>query len=564
MGDRLYGSVLRIYDRIKDFHWLHKVFRNHPDEWGSVLPEWLVSSCSATDFDINNSNTGNSKESVSSSTDNYDDEINGKMKTSASTPTLRRSGAATSVMNNSDVIFLPRCLVILSHHPFFDIYRKFLLQIYRITLVEAPLPIERFIANFVREVPLPPPGKIQVKCGFTLDDTWLIERPPENQLPLVNFSYQPLFTTLSITNILVIMGCLLQEHRIALLSKYHSLLGPTAEALLSLLFPFHWQGMYLPIMPYSMLDILDAPVPYLVGLNSKYFYDVPIERRPMGVIFVDLDNDIVYLGHDDRSTISSPIPRQPPSFPEKQISKLKTKLIEYGSSVYILPENRVFGKTMSGDNHDISSSTTPLTATERRESFLYLSLESHHSHSFLNSHSSTTSSTTTPMITNQYHKFRRKDVLINTDRAYKENELLRPIDGFLSEQGQFSSERDMMSISSSSKLSGGGNTNSNSSVSSNSLMTPNKHHNDYHQHTVKSNLKQITTKLPTFLTRPLSRSASKNILASTSTNGSGNYNDNSNITNNTSDPNDMIHLLEMNEVSSSIVARLYHCLSYVK
>ena len=32
--------------------------------------------------------------------------------------------------------------------------------------MEAPLPIERFIANFCAEVPLPPPGRVQVRFGF--------------------------------------------------------------------------------------------------------------------------------------------------------------------------------------------------------------------------------------------------------------------------------------------------------------------------------------------------------------------------------------------------------------
>ncbi|CAN0473249.1 unnamed protein product, partial [Hapterophycus canaliculatus] len=33
-------------------------------------------------------------------------------------------------------------------------------QIYRIGLSEAPLPIERYISNFVCEVPLPPQGQV--------------------------------------------------------------------------------------------------------------------------------------------------------------------------------------------------------------------------------------------------------------------------------------------------------------------------------------------------------------------------------------------------------------------
>ncbi|CAN0375417.1 unnamed protein product, partial [Discosporangium mesarthrocarpum] len=33
-------------------------------------------------------------------------------------------------------------------------------QAYRISLSEAPLPIERYISNFVCEVPLPPQGQV--------------------------------------------------------------------------------------------------------------------------------------------------------------------------------------------------------------------------------------------------------------------------------------------------------------------------------------------------------------------------------------------------------------------
>ena len=45
-------------------------------------------------------------------------------------------------------------------------YLESLQALYRIVLVEAPLPVERFIANFCAEVPVPPPGRIQVRFGF--------------------------------------------------------------------------------------------------------------------------------------------------------------------------------------------------------------------------------------------------------------------------------------------------------------------------------------------------------------------------------------------------------------
>lgn len=42
-----------------------------------------------------------------------------------------------------------------------------------------------------------------------------------------------------------------------------------AEGITTLLFPFQWQHVYVPILPASLLHFLDAPVPYLMGLQSK-------------------------------------------------------------------------------------------------------------------------------------------------------------------------------------------------------------------------------------------------------------------------------------------------------
>jgi hypothetical protein len=45
------------------------------------------------------------------------------------------------------------------------------------------------------------------------------------------------------------------------------LLTPIAEALVGLLFPFRWQHIYVPLCPASLLDFLEAPVPFIIGLK---------------------------------------------------------------------------------------------------------------------------------------------------------------------------------------------------------------------------------------------------------------------------------------------------------
>lgn len=371
-GDRIYGGVLRVYEDDRDLDYLRQALEN--SDYTGKLPEWLEPGAGG----------------------------------------LTKSQRSESWA--SDMIFLPKCLVVLSHHPLFDLWRKFLTSIYRICLVEAPLPIERFIANFCCEIPLPPPGQIQVKCGFTVKDIWCIQRPPENHLPMADFSFKPLFAALSLPNVLIVFACLLQESRVALLSRHKAVLCPVAEALTTLLFPFRWEGMYIPVLPYSLLDILDAPVPFLVGLDSKYLSETPPKKRPHGVVFVDLDRDEVHLGFEDESDE----PRSVPCLPERYAFKLKARIEEFASSSYVMPPSSKVATVTYGMGEKV-----PLA---RRASYLQPS-------------SSDTKSASLR---------RRREVFGNADKAYNENELQVPITGFLSEHGQFF-ERDAPTPTSASK-----------------------------------------------------------------------------------------------------------------
>ena len=387
-GHRLYGASLRIYDEAIETLELRDIMEK--SGYRGNYPSWLPHH-SMVDMD-------------------------GIQSTASSSNTSS---------DYNDIVYLPKCLVILSHYPFYDLFRNFLLQLYRITLVEAPLPIERFIANFCCELPLPPQGKVEVKFGFTVKDLWSIKRPPENRLPLANFSYKPLFACLSVGNIITLMGCLMTESRVALCSRHYALFGPVAEALMSFLFPIQWQGMYIPIMPYSMLDILDAPVPFLVGLHARYLIETKPEMRPQGVVFVDLDRDIVHMGSDEDSNY----PRMLPALPEKGALKLRAKLEEHGACIYLAPDNaKVEGNTITHGYGEVM-------ADSKRESYAATSVP------FFGVTSSVTSERGSTTGSGEFGRekrptLRRRNVLRTMDKAYQENELLTPITGFLSEQGQ--------------------------------------------------------------------------------------------------------------------------------
>jgi len=63
-------------------------------------------------------------------------------------------------------VFAPKVLCLLSHWPFYDGMKNFLQQLYRISVSPGVLPIERYIANFMNDVPVPRPGYAPVKYSI--------------------------------------------------------------------------------------------------------------------------------------------------------------------------------------------------------------------------------------------------------------------------------------------------------------------------------------------------------------------------------------------------------------
>ena len=368
-GYRLYGAALRIYDETMETCQMKSVLE--ASGYTVPMPWWLSNS---------------------------------------STPPPSRSG--TPARRPSDIIFLPKCLVVISHYSFFHAFRQFLKQLYRLSILETPLPIERYIANFTSELPLPPQGKVEVKFGFMSDVHCTISRPAPNELPLARFSFRPLFTTLSISNILVLVGCLLEETKVVLVSQRYGLLTPCAEALLSFLFPFEWQGIYIPVMPYSLLDVLDAPVPFLVGLHARYLAQVEPKNRPKGIVFVDLDRDTVHLGYrESNEGVGKFEKRLPPFLPDKDTIKLRSKLQEFAASQYIVPKNGIKGLITHGDGEYLPN--------DMREPYAHMEIFD----------SATTSADW------------RIRALDESEHAYPENDGSSASAGFFSEEGQLSTKK---------------------------------------------------------------------------------------------------------------------------
>uniref|UniRef100_A0A665X0N0 DENN domain-containing protein 5B-like n=1 Tax=Echeneis naucrates TaxID=173247 RepID=A0A665X0N0_ECHNA len=215
-------------------------------------------------------------------------------------------------------------LCLITPMPFMHACRQFLSQLHRaVTVVPAPpLPLESYVYNILYEVPLPAPGRTLKFHGVF--EPIVCQRPGLGELQLADFPLSEAFSLLGVENLVQVFTCTLLEMQILLFSQDYQRLMTVAEGITTLLFPFQWQHVYVPILPASLFHFLDAPVPYLMGLQSKEDTDCSKLELPQeaNLCFVDIDNRYIELPEDF------------PQFPNKTefIQELSEVLLSFGIS----------------------------------------------------------------------------------------------------------------------------------------------------------------------------------------------------------------------------------------
>ncbi|WKX95214.1 hypothetical protein Q1695_012012 [Nippostrongylus brasiliensis] len=206
------------------------------------------------------------------------------------------------------------------------------------------LPLESYIYWLLNEIPLPSPGTT-LKVSM-LDSTILVQRPGSRELPIFDDSLAAMFQFITVEKFLRLFACFLLEHQILLCSKDYSRLMCVSEALSALAFPFRWQMVYVPILPYSQLKFVEAPVPYVMGWC--YEDSVPEFLFQSNVCVLDID------------TGRTEFPEDLPPFPgAKQLSQEIKSALERYSTWDEMSKSVISGTTPS-------ATSSPATAVANR------------------------------------------------------------------------------------------------------------------------------------------------------------------------------------------------------
>ncbi|XP_022243870.1 LOW QUALITY PROTEIN: DENN domain-containing protein 5B-like [Limulus polyphemus] len=190
-----------------------------------------------------------------------------------------------------DTLYVTKCICLITQLPIILACRRYLEGLYSFVASQEPppLPLECYVYNILYEVPLPSPGRsLKFSC---FGQSVMCQRPGAGELPLFEYSLQELFSTLGVVNVVQLFSCVLLENQVLLCSKEYHKLMLVAEGITTLLFPFSWQHVYVPILPASLQHFLDAPVPYIMGLQhsteDRSQLCIPGEAN---LCFVDIDS----------------------------------------------------------------------------------------------------------------------------------------------------------------------------------------------------------------------------------------------------------------------------------
>ncbi|XP_042259059.1 DENN domain-containing protein 5B isoform X5 [Thunnus albacares] len=307
-GSRTYGFVHTFYEEVTSpqiCSAMQTLYQMHNAEHASANPPSSSSSSSSSSMD-----------SLASSLDEADPPTS-----SSSSSSSRGAGGYDS---SRDTLYVSKALCLITPMPFMHACRRFLSQLHRaVTATTAPpLPLESYVHNILYEVPLPALGRSLKFHGVY--EPIVCQRPGPGELPLADFPLAEVFNLLGVENLVQVFTCTLLEMQILLYSQDYQRLMTVAEGITTLLFPFQWQHVYVPILPASLLHFLDAPVPYLMGLQSKEGTDRSKLELPQeaNLCFVDIDNHYIELPEDF------------PQFPNKSefIQELSEVLLSFGIS----------------------------------------------------------------------------------------------------------------------------------------------------------------------------------------------------------------------------------------
>ena len=212
----------------------------------------------------------------------------------------------------------------------------------------------------------PIPGVLHCSVPFLGGDRYHLTLPPPTGLPALphGASITSVCRLLGAEGFTVLLAAVLSECKILIHSADVANLAMVAEVITALIYPFDWSLPYIPVLPNDMLEFIEAPLSYILGVpscNMEYIDDAALHD----VVVIDCDNGFSspdYFG--GRRSMRAKLPTPLPASVSSNISRAVFRLLKeedeveelYGAAVFATGRHlpRLEGESLAERNFRIT------------------------------------------------------------------------------------------------------------------------------------------------------------------------------------------------------------------
>lgn len=201
---------------------------------------------------------------------------------------LRKKTEPDFYDNPEETYWIPYCLSFLSRYPLYDLLGDYLRGMW----IHWNKATNLFHAEEVSRILSFPAPRLNDLVRIDMKDYALCYQFPSSPTGFQNFSMWPLFTCLSIPNIVgVVEAAVSPTRRIIFVSHYPAILTAAAETIRYCVRVYEWSGLYVPVVhARHVKDLVQEPGPYILGVTAECR---SLFNPPSDALVVDLDRNFV-------------------------------------------------------------------------------------------------------------------------------------------------------------------------------------------------------------------------------------------------------------------------------
>lgn len=202
-------------------------------------------------------------------------------------------------------MFVPVSLFFLSPMPFHNSFLRFLSEFVLKNCKESFDSTHAHLLFNLMNRPSPITGgpSLLLKPSKTSRKPMEFALPSEGAPALHDVNMSILFKAFEPKHIITLVNTLLDETPLVLVSTKVELLFPACETLMALIYPFRWPFLYIPNLPLSLVDILQAPQPFIIGAHIGILKDCHSTDH---FLTANLDNNTITLPKHHKEFVALP------------------------------------------------------------------------------------------------------------------------------------------------------------------------------------------------------------------------------------------------------------------